>query len=100
MITEMNVDLPVPLRPTRPTFSPAPTTNEASLRRVRSPISIVREEPTIIRGGGDRGNAGAFARSDDGGARRDQPHPLSHRSEAGWSSPARDQRVASRRRGR
>jgi hypothetical protein len=28
--TEMKVDLPVPLRPTRPTFSPAPTTNEAS----------------------------------------------------------------------
>jgi hypothetical protein len=50
--TEMNVDLPVPLRPTRPTFSPAPTTNEASCRSVLSPISMVREEPTIIRGVG------------------------------------------------
>ncbi len=27
---EMKDDLPVPLRPTRPTFSPAPTTKEAS----------------------------------------------------------------------
>src|SRR5664280_487777 len=52
MITEMKVDLPVPLRPTSPTFSPAPTTNEASRSRVRSPISMVREEPTIIRRGG------------------------------------------------
>ncbi len=56
MTTEMKVDLPVPLRPTRPTFSPAPTTNEASRSRVRSPISMVREEPTIMgRGRGDRG---------------------------------------------
>ena len=52
MTTEMKVDLPVPLRPTRATFSPAPTTNEASRSRVRSPISMVREEPTIIRGEG------------------------------------------------
>ena len=48
MTTEMKVDLPVPLRPTRPTFSPAPTTNEASRSRVRSPISMVREDPTIM----------------------------------------------------
>ena len=33
--------------PTRPTFSPAPTTKEASERRVRSPISMVRPDPTI-----------------------------------------------------
>ena len=46
--TEMKVDLPVPLRPTRATFSPAPTTKEASRSRVRSPISMVSEEPTII----------------------------------------------------
>ena len=52
MTTEMKVDLPVPLRPTSPTFSPAPTTNEASRRRVRSPISMVREEPTIMGGEG------------------------------------------------
>src|ERR1700675_3414038 len=47
MITEMKDDFPVPLRPTRPTFSPAPTTNEASDSRVRSPISMVRPDPTI-----------------------------------------------------
>ena len=45
--TEMKDDLPVPLRPTRPTFSPAPTTKEASESRVRSPISMVRADPTI-----------------------------------------------------
>ena len=45
--TEMKDDLPVPLRPTRPTFSPAPTTKEASERRVRSPISMVSPDPTI-----------------------------------------------------
>src|SRR5580704_15807104 len=45
--TEMKDDFPVPFRPTRPTFSPAPTTKEASLSRVRSPISIVRADPTI-----------------------------------------------------
>src|SRR5579872_1304103 len=43
----MKDDLPVPLRPTSPTFSPSPTTKDASVRRVRSPISIVRLEPTI-----------------------------------------------------
>src|SRR5580658_1053257 len=43
----MNDDFPVPLRPTSPTFSPAPTTKEASDTSVRSPISIVRDEPTI-----------------------------------------------------
>ena len=46
--TEMNDDLPVPFRPTRPAFSPAPTTNEASRTSVRSPISMVREDPTIM----------------------------------------------------
>src|SRR5580658_5680430 len=45
--TEMKDDFPVPFRPTRPTFSPAPTTNEASASRVRSPISMVRADPTI-----------------------------------------------------
>ena len=45
--TEMKDDFPVPLRPTRPTFSPAPTTKEASASRVRSPISMVRADPTI-----------------------------------------------------
>ena len=40
--TEMNDDFPVPFRPTRPTFSPAPTTKEASDSSVRSPISMVR----------------------------------------------------------
>src|ERR1700683_4964264 len=45
--TEMKDDLPVPFRPTRPTFSPAPTTKEASSSRVRSPISMVRADPTI-----------------------------------------------------
>ena len=43
----MKDDFPVPLRPTRPTFSPAPTTKEASESRVRSPISMVRADPTI-----------------------------------------------------
>src|SRR5580658_5615373 len=43
----MKEDLPVPFRPTSPTFSPAPTTNEASVSRVRSPISMVRADPTI-----------------------------------------------------
>src|SRR3974390_478472 len=43
----MKDDLPVPLRPTRPTFSPSPTTNEASPSSVRSPISSVRADPTI-----------------------------------------------------
>ena len=68
----------MPLRPTRPTFSPAPTTKEASRSRVRSPISMVREEPTIIRGRGDQTRSGAFVRADDGGSRRDQPAPVSH----------------------
>ena len=45
--TEMKDDFPVPLRPTRPTFSPAPTTKEASASSVRSPISMVRADPTI-----------------------------------------------------
>ena len=45
--TEMKDDFPVPFRPTRPTFSPAPTTKEASDSRVRSPISMVRADPTI-----------------------------------------------------
>src|SRR3984957_11173299 len=45
--TEMKDDFPVPFRPTRHTFSPAPTTNDASERRVRSPISMVSPEPTI-----------------------------------------------------
>ena len=45
--TEMKDDFPVPLRPTSPTFSPAPTTKEASDTSVRSPISIVSDEPTI-----------------------------------------------------
>src|SRR3974390_321558 len=54
MTTEMNVDLPVPFRPTRPTFSPAPMTNEASRSRVRSPISMVREDPTIMGGSSPR----------------------------------------------
>src|ERR1035441_4427499 len=76
--TEMNVDFPVPLRPTRPTFSPAPTTKEASRSRVRSPISMVREEPTIMGGGGDLATIGAFLRSGVGDARRDQPGPVSH----------------------
>src|ERR1700679_1773382 len=43
----MKDDFPVPFPPTRPTFSPAPTTKEASARRVRSPISMVRADPTI-----------------------------------------------------
>ena len=46
-MTEMKDDLPVPFRPTSPTFSPAPTTNEASETSVRSPISMVSDEPTI-----------------------------------------------------
>ena len=58
MTTEMKVDLPVPLRPTRPTFSPAPTTKEASRSRVRSPISMVREEPTIMGEGAGRCDRG------------------------------------------
>src|SRR5664280_2933756 len=72
MTTEMNVDFPVPLRPTRPTFSPAPTTNEASRSRVRSPISMVREDPTImgrgrgwaLRSGVSRRGAGRIRRTD------------------------------------
>src|SRR3984957_10585449 len=43
----MKDDFPVPFRPTRPTFSPAPTTKEASVSRVRSPISMVRADPPI-----------------------------------------------------
>ena len=43
----MKDDFPVPFRPTRPTFSPAPTTKEASESRVRSPISMVSPDPTI-----------------------------------------------------
>src|ERR1035438_2417585 len=92
MTTEMNVDFPVPLRPTRPTFSPAPTTKEASRSRVRSPISMVREEPTIMRGGGDLATAGAILRPGVGDARRDQPGPVSH-----TGGPAPDQRRAWRR---
>ena len=44
---EMKDDFPVPLRPTRPTFSPAPTTKEASDTSIRSPISMVSDEATI-----------------------------------------------------
>src|ERR1700722_5409515 len=64
--TEMKDDFPVPLRPTRPTFSPAPTTKEASESRVRSPISMVRPDPTITShctGGNTRSIHSADARS-------------------------------------
>src|ERR1035441_4844193 len=80
MATEVNVDFQVTLRPTRPTFSPAPTTKEASRSRVRSPISMVREEPTIMGGGGDLATIAALRRVGPGGGdpRRDQPGPVSH----------------------
>ena len=42
-------DLPAPLRPTKPTFSPSPTVNEASRTARDSPISMVSDDPAIIR---------------------------------------------------
>ena len=47
-MTETSDDLPVPLRPTRPTLSSGPTMNDASRSRVLPPISMVTSRPVII----------------------------------------------------
>ena len=46
-ITDTSDDLPVPLRPTRPTLSSGPTRNEASRSNVLPPISMVSSRPVI-----------------------------------------------------
>ncbi len=107
MTTEMKVDLPVPLRPTRPTFSPAPTTNEASRRRVRSPISMVREEPTImgvgefrpLRGDGSRSGAGVPGEVDDSSLPQADPGPVGGvLGSPGLRTQRREARTVARRR--
>ena len=46
-ITDTSEDLPVPLRPTRPTLSSGATMNEASRSSALPPISMVRSLPVI-----------------------------------------------------
>src|SRR5580698_7478633 len=57
-ITETIDDLPVPLRPTRPTFSLGPILNAPPLTRVRGPISILRSETESIGVGQRRESSG------------------------------------------